>query len=212
MTRVAFVSGWAGYPELFPRLSELVEFITPFADGSEDEIVARLAEGGDVLAAWSTGAHLVLKHRAELLSRWRRVLLFSPFMNFCVHVDRAVVAKMAEAVRGEGPARTVRAFWRNCGAPKTEFTHEDDAPALAAGLDYLMQSSTVLDPEESGRNVRIVHGADDAIVPVSAGSDVASLLRGAWISIMAHGHYPPEDLLLGILHEETGRDAFLPRC
>jgi len=115
---------------------------------------------------------------------------------------------MRETILAEGPARTVRAFWRNCGAPKTAFSREADGPALARGLDCLLESTVVLGPGASGANVRVIHGADDAIVPVSAGSDVAALLAGAQLSVTAHGHYPPEDILLDVLDEETGRDAF----
>lgn len=210
MSRVVFLSGWAGYPELFPRVAALTEFLTPFSDGSEARLLDNLRQGGEVLMAWSTGAHLVLKHRAELFPRWRRVVLLSPFMNFCVHVPRATVERMRETILAEGPQRTVRAFWRNCAAPRVGFSHGDDAPALAAGLGYLLESSTVIAPGERGANVRIVHGADDAIVPASAGSDVAALLSGSWLSLMAFGHYPLETILLGILYEETGRDAFQP--
>ncbi|MBU1002907.1 MAG: alpha/beta hydrolase [Proteobacteria bacterium] len=210
MSRVVFVSGWAGYPELFPRLSALVEFVTPFSDGSEAEVLENLRQGGEVLMAWSTGAHLVLKHRGELFARWRRVVLLSPFMNFCVHVPRATVQRMRDTILAEGPERTVRAFWRNCAAPRIAFSHGDDTRVLAAGLDYLLESCAIITPGESGANVRIVHGADDAIVPASAGSDVAALLAGSWRSLMAFGHYPSETILLGILYEETGRDAFQP--
>ncbi|BBD08059.1 alpha/beta hydrolase [Desulfovibrio ferrophilus] len=210
MSRIVFVSGWAGYPELFPQVSALTEFVTPFHDGSETEVVERLRQGGEVLMAWSTGAHLVLKHRQDLFPRWRRVVLLSPFMNFCVHVPRNTVEQMRDTIMNEGPKRTVRAFWRNCTAPKVTFDHDDDSRALADGLDYLLDSSALIEPGESGANVRIVHGVDDVIVPPSAASDVSSLLSGSWLSLMAYGHYPSEDLLLGILYEETGRNAFQP--
>lgn len=207
--RVTFISGWAGYPGLLPDVAARVRFIQPFADMGVDEALAALRQGGDVLAAWSTGAHLVLKHRDELFPLYRRVVLFAPFLNFCVHVPRDTVETMLATVRKEGPRRTVRAFWRNCGAKGVDFEPpEEHGDFLAAGLEYLLASHVAMEPGEAGGKVRIIHGASDRIVPVAAGGEIAAMLHGSWHSIMDFGHLPSQQTVLDILHEETGSDAF----
>lgn len=211
MSAGAFVTGWAGYAALFPALSELLDVTVPFVDADEDALPDRLP-GGDVLLAWSTGAHMVLKHRETVFPRYRRVVLAAPFLAFYDHVPRDTVRAMLEAVRAEGPMRTVRAFYRNCGLRGTlPEVPQADAEALARGLDYLLGSRVCMVPGEDGSRVRILHGAGDRIVPMDASAVVAGLLNGSWRSIIDAGHWVPEETLLDVLHEETGRDAFRPR-
>lgn len=206
---VTFLSGWAGYPALLPRVAARTRFVQPFAELDADGALAEARKGGDVLAAWSTGAHLALKHRDELFPLYRRVLLFAPFLNFCVHVKRDVVESMLATVSEEGPRRTVRAFWRTCGARGVGFEPpEGHGGRLADGLRYLLASHAAMEPGEEGGKVRIVHGASDRVVPVAAGGEIAAMLRGSWYSIMDFGHLPDERVVLDILHEETGSDAF----
>lgn len=207
----AFVSGWAGYPALYPRLAELLDFVVPFTDGGEEEVCARLT-GGEVLAAWSTGAHMVLRLRETVFPRYRRVVLAAPFVAFCDYVPKDTVRAMLDAVRAEGPRRTVRAFWRNCGlAGRLPEVPDADAPALEAGLEYLLTSRAILALGEDGARVRVLHGGADRIVPLEASSHVAGLLSGSWRSLIDAGHHVPEETWLAVLHEETDRDAFQPR-
>lgn len=209
MNRFVFVSGWAGYTPLYPHLAQACDCLVPFVEHTPEAVLDRLRQGGDMLVGWSTGAHMVLAHREEIFSRFRRVVLVAPFLNFCVHVDRQVVEVMRDTIREEGPERTVRAFWRNCGLKKSPMDVPlDDGEALAQGLQYLLDSSIVPAEQEQGANVRVIHGAGDKVVPVAAGSEISSILSGSWFSIMDAGHYVPEETLLGILHEETGSDVF----
>jgi pimeloyl-ACP methyl ester carboxylesterase len=208
----AFVSGWAGYAPLFPRLSRVLDFIVPFVDADEPELARRLGAGGRVLVAWSTGAHMVLRLRAELFPRFEKVVLVAPFVAFCDYVPREPVLAMRQAVAAQGPGRTVRAFHRSCGLrgelPEAPGNH---GPALARGLDYLLTSRALLAAGEDGARVRVVHGAGDRVLPLDASAHVAGLLSGSWRSLVDAGHHVPEDILLGILHEETGCGAFQPR-
>jgi len=215
MTLGAFVSGWAGYGALYPVLSELLDFVVPFVDTDleqgEENLVRRLT-GGEVLVAWSTGAHMVLRLRKTLFPRYRRVVLAAPFVAFYDYVPRETVRAMLDSLLAEGPQRTARAFYRNCGMrgalPEVPVEH---GPALAAGLEYLLTSRAVLALDEDGSRVRILHGASDRIVPMQASAHVAGLLSGSWRSLIDAGHFVPEETLLAVLHEETGCDAFQPR-
>jgi pimeloyl-ACP methyl ester carboxylesterase len=208
----AFVSGWAGYAPLFPHLSRTLDFVVPFVDEDEAGLAARLSAGGRVLVAWSTGAHMVLRLRAELFPRFGKVVLVAPFVAFYDYVAREPVRAMRAAVAAEGPRRTVRAFHRACGLRGGVPDAPDaDGPALARGLDYLLTSRAVLAAGEDGARVRVVHGAGDRVLPLAASAHVAGLLSGSWRSLVDAGHHVPEDILLGVLHEETGCDAFQPR-
>ncbi|WP_461210494.1 alpha/beta hydrolase [Desulfocurvus sp. DL9XJH121] len=209
---VTFVSGWAGYAALMPRVAETTRFVQPFADLDEAGTLAALRRGGDLLAAWSTGAHMVLKHADELFPLYGRIVLFAPFLSFCAHTPRDTVRAMLENLASQGPERTVRAFWRACGAKRVDFVPPlEHCDRLCAGLRYLLDSLAAVEPGRDGGGVRILHGAGDRVVPMAAGREVASLLAGAWLSIMDFGHLPPERIILDVLHEETGCPAFQPR-
>ncbi len=211
-TNVVFLSGWGGYPVLFPEVEECTHFIQPFADLDAEAAVEAAKQGGDVLVGWSTGAHMILKHRQELFPLYRRIILFAPFLSFCAQTPRKVVEQMIATITAEGPRRTLRAFWRNCGARDVQFLPPTEHTAqLIAGLNYLLTSFVQLTPGEDGSKMRIIHGADDRVVPLVAGSEIAPLFSGVWQSIMAFGHLPSSQLILDVLHEETGCAAFLPR-
>lgn len=212
MSLGAFVSGWAGYSWLYPELSRTLDFIVPFVDEDEQGLARRLACGGEVLVGWSTGAHMVLRLRETLFPLFRRVVLAAPFVAFYDYVPRDTVQAMLDAVRAEGPQRTARAFYRNCGVrgelPEVPQGH---ASALERGLEYLLRSRAVLALGEDGAKLRVLHGGADRIVPLSASAHVAGLMSGSWRSLVDAGHYVPEDTLMAVLHEETGCNAFQPR-
>ncbi|WP_029459879.1 alpha/beta fold hydrolase [Solidesulfovibrio alcoholivorans] len=197
MTDAVFVSGWAGPETLFPGLSARLDYVAPFVDGDEAAVIARVAASpARVLAGWSTGAHMLLRHAATLFPHAGKVVLFAPFARFGDSFPDRIIQSMRAAM-DEAPEATVRAFWKNCGAPG-----EPGAPTwnpawaapLAAGLDYL-RASAVAETPVPAANVTVVWGTRDRIVRRAALDRALALLPGATLRVHDGGHWPSPDLL-----------------
>ncbi|KHK02766.1 alpha/beta fold hydrolase [Desulfovibrio sp. TomC] len=198
MTDTLFCSGFAGPETLFPGLSGRWRFAAPFLDGDEAAIVAFLrASPGRVLGGWSTGAHIILKHAPELLPRFERVVLLSPFLRFAdcfpPRLTRAMAAGLARA-----PEETVRGFWTNCGIKGSPAWNPAWAAPLAAALNYLLSSEANPTPVAAG-HVIVVSGETDRIVRPAAVDNVLAALPGATHVVHPGGHFPAVALLASLL-------------
>lgn len=201
MSDVFFCSGWAGPETLFPGFTSRWTFFAPFLDGDEDALLTRLdACPAAVLAGWSTGAHIILKHAATLVPRYRRIVLFAPFARFGDSLPARITRAMRSGMATDAAA-TVRGFWKNCGlaaAPDASDTSGTPGtpgvdPAwtapLAAGLDYLLASAAPQTPVPAA-NVTVLHGDADRIVRRAAVQKALALLPGAAFREFSGGHLP----------------------
>lgn len=194
MIDVAFLSGWAGPETLFPGLAARWSFAAPFLTGDETAVCARLADHlVRVLAGWSTGAHLLLKHGARLFPLAERVVLFAPFARFTDSFPERTIRAM-QAAMARDAAATVRAFWKNCGLPEAPAWDPAWAAPLAAGLDTLRLSAASDEPVPAA-NVTVVWGEADHIVRRKALDRALDLLPGARLRLHAGGHWPEPSLL-----------------
>ncbi len=192
---LTFVTGWAGYPEQFPEISRRATVFTPFTVHGEDEILSALAAGRGTLLAWSTGAHMVLKHFAAILPRFDRIVLAAPFLRFTDHVPERLLARMIRGMERD-PEKTLAAFYANCGEEAPPASRPEHAAALLAGLEYLRVSKAALpEPLEAGQVV-LIHGIEDRIVPPAASDALLPRLPGARQYLADCGHKIPEVLLL----------------
>lgn len=196
---LAFVSGWGGFPALFPDLPAGTRFLTPFAGHGEAEILAALEPGGDALLAWSTGAHLAFKHRRSLFPRFGRIILAAPFLRFSDCVPDRVVRLMRRGLLAD-PAAVVRAFHEKCGAAPQPIPGDVSAEELATGLDFLLESVADEEPDQDA-DVLLVRGTDDALVPESALRRCLAALPGATFRSLPGGHFLPGTALLELLHD-----------
>ena len=197
MTQTVFCSGFAGPEALFPGLSGRTRFVAPFLDGDEAFVLGRLMGGGDVLAGWSTGAHLILKHATALFPRYGRVVLLAPFLRFADCYPLRAVRAMAAGMAAD-PAATIAAFWQNCAVDAPPAYDPAWTGALTAGLDYLLASEAAV-PGVAANHVTVVSGAADRIVRASAVEKVLAALPGAAHVIHPGGHWPRPQLLEGWL-------------
>jgi hypothetical protein len=197
MTQTVFCSGFAGPEALFPGLSGRTRFVAPFLDGDEAFVLGRLMEGGDVLAGWSTGAHLILKHATALFPRYGRVVLFAPFLRFADCYPLRAVRAMAAGMAAD-PAATIAAFWQNCAVDAPPAYDPAWTGALAAGLDYLLASEAAV-PEVAAGHATVVSGAADRIVRASAVDKVLAALPAAAHVVHPGGHWPRPALVEGLL-------------
>ena len=204
MTDVFFCSGWAGPETLFPEFTGRWTFFAPFLDGDEDALLTRLdACPATVLAGWSTGAHILLKHAATLVPRFARIVLFAPFSRFSDSLPARITQAMRSGMATDAAA-TVRGFWKNCGLPDARNAPGTLGPPgasralgvdpawtapLTAGLDYLL-SSTAPETPVPAANVTVLHGDADRIVRRAAVQKALALLPGAAFREFSGGHLP----------------------
>ncbi len=197
MTQTVFCSGFAGPEALFPGLSGRAHFVAPFLDGDEAVVVKQLMDGGDVLAGWSTGAHIILKHASTLFPRYGKVVLVAPFLRFADCYPLRAVRGMAAGMQAD-PAGTIAAFWQNCAVDTPPAYDPAWTGALTAGLDYLLASEAAV-PGVAAGHVTVVSGTADRIVRASAVDKVLAALPGAVHVVHPGGHWPRPQLLEELL-------------
>lgn len=203
-----FVSGWAGFPELFPEISSKYDFFLPFVTHSEKEIVKSLKTGGDLLAGWSTGAHIILKNLGELKDIYSKIFLFAPFISFSDYFHSQVIMLMIKKMKRE-PETVLRDFYDKCGI--SDFMpelSEKDTESLIEGLEYLMESVADISALEVEDKVILVQGDSDMIVNFHASEDIADLLHGEKLITIESGHYISERLISDIIYENTHKKIF----
>lgn len=194
---LTFVSGWAGYPEIYPWLVERGEFLQPFVDMDERTLVRRLQQGRGTLAAWSSGAHMVLKYWRVIEPHYERIILAAPFYDFTSFTPERVVRLMLRQF-GKQPEAVLREFLKKCGCARPVSFVPEHAGPLAEGLRYLMQSKA--HPAfTGGYKVVLVHGEQDRIVFPEASEDILQYLDGAQYMALPCGHWIPEHELLDLL-------------
>lgn len=199
-----FVSGWAGFQELFPAISSRHDFYVPFVSHSEDEISEALAEGGEILAGWSTGAHIILKNIAELSVKYERIFLFASFGLFTDYQHLKTVMLMIRKMKKD-PSAVLRDFYENCGikdfAPVID---EKTQERLIGGLEFLTHSRAVTEGcILKSENIVAVHGINDMIVNFRSGEDIANSLCGGRLITIESGHYINEQTIADIIYENT---------
>ena len=198
MTDVVFCSGFAGPEALFPGLSGRWQFAAPFLDGDEAAMLAFVrANPARVLGGWSTGAHIILKHASELLPRFERVVLLSPFLRFADCFPPRLTRAMAAGLAVD-PEATVRGFWQNCGIAGQPAWHPAWAGPLGDALAYLLVSEAKAGPVAAG-HVTVVSGETDRIVRPAAVDKVLAALPKAAHRVHPGGHFPDLNLLASLL-------------
>jgi pimeloyl-ACP methyl ester carboxylesterase len=200
---ICFLSGWAGYRELFPVFGQGECFHVPFSPFKEDELKDVFAHRvhARILVAWSTGAHMVLKWGAPVLTRFSRIVLVAPFLDFTRCLPVRIITRMRERLTREG-ASVVGEFYATCGLPPEACVPPPEARIgeLIYGLEYLADSR-VLPGEHAtpDRHIHLVHGSGDRIVPRRAFREVCSLFPGAAVHRLACGHMVDESRLFSLV-------------
>lgn len=204
-----FVSGWAGFGGLFPEISSRHGFYVPFATHTEEEINYLLNEGGELLAGWSTGAHIILKNIDSLIDKYDKIFLFAPFTSFTHYQNMKTVMLMIKKMKKD-PKSVLKDFYENCGV--TGFLPEIDEELqkrLIEGLEFLMESEAVISGCKMQKaKVIAVHGIDDMIVSYRAGEDIARVLCGGELLSVNGGHYINEQIISDIIYENTHKKIF----
>jgi hypothetical protein len=100
---ICFLSGWAGYRELFPGLGGVEHFYVPFSPLGENDLKDIFLRHihAQTLVAWSTGAHMILKWGDAVLNRFSHVVLVAPFLDFTRCLPVRIVKRMQDRFNKE---------------------------------------------------------------------------------------------------------------
>ncbi len=199
--QLTFISGWAGFPQLYPQLSAGSCFVTPFFQHTGDDVREAIVAGGDTLVGWSTGAHLILSHLEQAQRAFSRIILVAPFLAFSDSVSPRVLKRMKLRLK-QDPENTVSDFWQLCGL-KSSCPQLDarQVGQLAAGLDFLA-SSAIISPLPVAQNLTLVHCSKDQVVSETAFAAVAEALPAAEMRKVATPHLVPETQLVRMIADD----------
>jgi hypothetical protein len=196
--KITFVGGWATSAQQYPRLAASARFLIPFTGVAPTQLCGVIAEGGDVLVGWSTGAHMLLKDCRNLFSGYDRVVLIAPFLSFTDSFPKRLIRGMIAGMEND-PAAVVRSFHENCGETDIPDYNPDQTVQLVAGLDFLNSSRIEIDGKFSCPNLTLVHAAEDRIVRRKAFDKVAGIVQNSVIMDIAGGHKISETKLMSII-------------
>ncbi|WP_457571138.1 alpha/beta fold hydrolase [Desulfovulcanus sp.] len=206
MTDVLFISGWAGYPFLYPALSRSRLFLLPFVQDSPEKILAQARSfKGSTIIAWSTGAHILLSQLSEIKDK--NIFLLAPFLDFTSFTPEWILNRMIQGIK-EDVHKVVSRFWKKCGIKEHYMAPEEDAPGLIDGLKFLACSKIKLEISELNSKIFIIHGQEDKIVPLSATKQLSSLLPEAEFIVVPAGHYIPEETIKQLVYAKTDTKIF----
>ncbi|QJB55204.1 hypothetical protein [Pseudodesulfovibrio sp. zrk46] len=192
-----FVSGWAGYPELFPALKGKGEFLMPFVRHSEREIFERFESSeASTLIAWSTGAHMALKRWSRVVERFDRIVLLAPFLGFTDYTADKIVKLMIRGMKRD-PQSVIDGFLANCGFRGTVPFDPADTESLIEGLEYLRTSRAAASHLGAEKTV-LVHGEHDRIVAPLASEDIWETMPKASYMALTCGHWIADNDIIDI--------------
>jgi pimeloyl-[acyl-carrier protein] methyl ester esterase len=175
-------------------------------DAALAEACAALAPGPIRIAGWSLGALLALDAALAAPGRFAGLVLVSGTARFCAdgegHPGAEPRALRAMSARlGRDPEGVRRAFAAACAAPSggeaaarwwEEQASRFAGTALARGLEALATLDLRARAGALRVPVRLVHGEDDAVVPLAAARALAaSLPQARLLALPGHGHALP---------------------
>ncbi|HEX13368.1 MULTISPECIES: hypothetical protein [Desulfurella] len=136
---MTFISGWAGFREIFDKIPQKSQFFIPFVDFRPDQISDILSLEDNLLIGWSLGAHLILKY--SFYVKAKKVLLLAPFLYFCDFVNKRILDRMILAFERD-KSKVVSEFLKNIGAVNyTKVIPDSFIPdSLKEGLEFLKTS------------------------------------------------------------------------
>lgn len=173
------------------------------------DALASSVPSGAAVVGWSLGALLALELARACPERVKRLILLGATPRFVTAtdwphgLDAAVVNSFSDEYIKQ-PAQTLRRFLalqtlgdasRRRLLPQLEaaaIAHSEcPLPALADGLKILAESDLRGRLAEIGQPVRLIHGEDDALMPVGAAHGLAAALPQARLTVYERcGHAP----------------------
>jgi hypothetical protein len=140
MNKNIFISGWAGFKELFPNLQKKdIKIFVPFLDFMPEETKKYFKNySGSCLLGWSTGSHIVLNNLDIFYENFDKLLLFAPFDEFTKFYDKKILKLMRRKLK-ISPFQVLYDFMIKSGMNETDLIPKKNIPIdkLDTGLEYL---------------------------------------------------------------------------
>ena len=201
--QLTLISGWSGITELYPTIAKQSNFLTPFWHHSTAEISTAIAQGGDTLIGWSTGAHLILKEIDKVGQNFSKIILLAPFLSFSHCFHPRIIKRMQQRLV-KHPQATITDFWQKCGIEHTcPVISTNEITILEQGLEFLATSTAKPNKIAAGQ-VTLVRSTEDQIVTPKEFKAVATALGQAEIIDVNCQHQLPEQELLQMVKHVTG--------
>lgn len=227
-----FINGWAADATVWDSLQPSANCrFFDFTEGVElDKLEAYMAvlaeESGPLqVVGWSMGGMLALELAARHPEQMERLILIDSTTRFTLTEDyaagmpQAIVRQLARRVRRNSCQAQLN-FYQQMFAPGEEAAAETfvksgamvrNTTALLAGLSYLEQRDLRGLLPDIALPVRVIHGAEDAICPLSAGKYLAEHLpAGELICLPNGGHVPfytQSEICRKLIFEGAGADG-----
>jgi pimeloyl-[acyl-carrier protein] methyl ester esterase len=174
---VQLITGWAHGRQAMQPLADALgaTYDIRILSGSE-VLAARSIPATDYIVTGSMGGLLALELLPE---RCRRLVLLSSTARFCTDdgyvcgTPEKILRRMILQFKRD-PEAVLAEFFRNVhyphgrGANGSDMKGLNDADALAAGLEYLLQADVRSRIPSIRIPVLMLHGADDRIIPSAA--------------------------------------------
>ncbi|GLI53844.1 alpha/beta fold hydrolase [Thermodesulfovibrio yellowstonii] len=181
-----FISGWAGFREALGNIPEEWNFVCPFIDFNEEELISFLREkSGQTVVGWSTGGHIILKNLKFFADRFEKIIVVAGFIKFTKYVNSRVLRRMIDRM-AKKPEDVVKEFLISAGCnslfPKFE------KAKLIEGLNFLISSEVVDFPQIKGKLI-LIHGIHDRILPVDALKELNTVFPFAKSFLLSRPHW-----------------------
>lgn len=196
---------WSGLPEELSTPAQTIGWQTVLEDPEATRRVLYAPAERRIIVGWSLGALLALRAAIDFPDRVAGLVLVSGTARMCA--DRGYPGADPRALRAmrlrltQAPARVLAEFAVRCAAPRndaavTEYYAQQVALFSPTVLGMGLEALATLDVREQAEIVRIpvhlLHGSEDAIVPLASAEDLAQRIPGAHIErIAGHGHALP---------------------
>ncbi|MCX7988351.1 MAG: hypothetical protein N2647_02785 [Thermodesulfovibrio sp.] len=182
-----FLSGWAGFKEALGDIPKDWYFINPFIDLNEIEILNFLEnKSGNTVIGWSTGGHIILKNLSFFSQRFKELIVVAGFIRFTHYIRPRILKIMIQKMQTE-PEKVIKEFLINAGL-KPVIPKKVDYERLIYGLEFLL-SSEVSDLHSETKNLIILQGVDDKILPIKALEDLKKLYPSAKTFLINRSHW-----------------------
>ncbi len=197
LSESVFISGWAGFKELFPTLKNKIEIFVPFMDFMPDETVKSFDnKKGNILIGWSTGSQIILDNLTFFYDRFDKILLFAPFDKFTRFHDKRILRLMRKKLK-INPYKVICDFMVKAGVQDLNLIPANDLQPekLYVGLKYLERCEITSTVNESFPNLFFIQGIYDKIVSCDYVDILSKKFKKSKVIKIKQPHFFDEDTI-----------------
>ena len=197
MKNTLFISGWAGFKELFPELSKKYDIFLPFIDfiPGDNEIFYKNGNYKNLIG-WSTGGNIILNHLDFLYDKFDKILLFAPFDKFTRFYDKRILRLMRKKLKTD-TRKVICDFMIKSGMTDLNLLPENDLPAdkLSIGLEYLENCEIKPGNGKDYSKLCLIQGIYDEIVSPNSADELNKIFVNSKLYKVKAPHFFDEKII-----------------